>query len=122
MGNVHYVARTNQFWIKNLNDFKEGLKGYIGGEHGTQIRFFYHDYKKRSKQALIDMNSEDFADLAWNHENSEHTLDILEYIKTHIVEGEECTIHLVSYEHAGDMSITKYVVSFENIQQQEILE
>lgn len=122
MGNVHYVTKTNEFWIKNLNDFKEGLKGYVGGEHDSPVRFSYSDYKRRSKKALIDLNSEDFSVDIYPRDDYHKSMNFLEYIQQHLVEEEQAVIHLVAYEHAGDMCIYKYIVTPESIQSSTILD
>lgn len=59
MGNVSYLAHSNQFWINNLNEFKQELKGYVGGEWESEVAFNYTDFKRRSKNALISMSSSD---------------------------------------------------------------
>lgn len=122
MGSVKYIAHSNEFWVKNLNDFKEGLKGYVGGEWESPVRYNYTDYKRRSKKALIKMDSEDFTPEVHHKDDYDDQLDLLEYIKCHILEGEEAIIHWVSYEHPGDMSIFKYVITDLSVQQITILE
>lgn len=121
MGNVTSIAKSNEFWIKNLNEFKEGLKGYIGGEYESPPSYQYSDYKKKSKRALISLNSEDFSLDYYKENNEDELLDFLEYIKLHILEDETCVIHLVTYEHSGDMEIFKYSVTSKSIQEEIIL-
>lgn len=122
MGNVYKIARTNDFWVNNLNNFKEGLKGFVGGEFGSEIQYSYSEYKKRSNKALINMSSEDFSVGVWQQDNDDIELDLLDYIQEHIVDGEEVEIHLVEYEHASDMCITKFIITKNDINFVEILE
>lgn len=121
MGNVTYIAKSNSFWVKNLNEFKEGLKGFVGGEFNTPVNYHYEDYKKRSKKALVSVSSSDFDTDLYN-EKTEKELDFLDYIRNYIVEGETCIIHLVSYEHPNDMSIDKYTITSESVEREIILE
>lgn len=122
MGSVNYIAHSNEFWVKNLNDFKEGLKDYVGGEWESPVRFQYNDYKRRSKKALIKMDSEDFTPEVHHKHDYENQLNLLEYIQQHIDVGQQAVIHLVEYEHAGDMSITRYMVTDFSIDVTKILE
>ena len=122
VGNTYYIGKSNSFWINNLPDFKNGLKGFVGGEHASPVQFNYEDYKRRSKKALINVSSGDFDTNLHHKDNDEIELDFLEYIQSFIIEGETCTIHLVTYEHAGDMSITKYIVTSNDISEVYILE
>lgn len=122
MGNVHCIAKTNDFWIKNLITFKEELKGYIGGENETPVSYNYEDYKRRSKKALMNMSSEDFSEQVYKNPKDNEGMNLLEFIQSHIVEGETCVIHLVSYEHANDMMITKYSITSHSIDEISILD
>lgn len=121
MGNTTYIAKSNSFWIKNLIQFKEGLKGFVGGEFDTPVNYHYEDYKKRSKKALVSVSSGDFGTDLYNEE-TEQDLNFLNYIKEHILEGETCIIHLVSFEHPNDMSIEKYIITSESLEIEVILE
>lgn len=122
MAQERSIARTTDFWVKNLNDFKEGLKDYIGGDYDSPVRYHYSDYKRRSKKALINMSSEDFSTDAWKRDNLHERLDLLQYIQQHLADGEECIIHLVTYEHGSDMAISKYHISAESVSETSILE
>lgn len=122
MGNVTYIANSNYFWINNLPEFKEGIKGFVGGEHESDVSYFFSDYKKRSKKALMNMSSEDFSIHVYREDDNDIELNLLEFIKSFIVEGETCIIHEVAYEHAGDMCITKYEVTSTEIKETVILD
>lgn len=117
MGHVHEIVRSNWFGIQNLTAFKEGLKGFAG-EFGN-FHFSYEDVKRRSKKANINISSEQFDRYLEN--DREEQLDILAYIQLHIQEGDTCTLHAVSYEHALDLSISKYTVTSDGIVEDEIL-
>lgn len=120
MGNVYYIANSNDFWINNLNEFKEGLKGFSGGEFNSEVQYSYSDYKRKSKKALVNMSSDDFG-VYLSRETGEE-LFLLEYIQKFIVEGETCIIHEVSYEHGSDMCITMYIITSENIKEKCLLD
>lgn len=121
MGSVKYIANSNEFWVKNLNDFKDGLIGYVGGEWESDVAYIYSDYKRGSKKALIKMDSTDFSIDLHKKDDYDDQLDLLPYIQQHILEGEEAIIHLVEYEHPGDMSIIRYTVNSLSIDVEHIL-
>lgn len=121
MGNVTSIASSNSFKVKNLNDFKDGLKGFVGGEFETEMNYFYSDYKRRSKNALIEICADDFSKHLSRKDDDSVDINILEYIQKHILEGEQCTIHHVEYEHPGDMCIYKYIINSNRIEEIEIL-
>ena len=115
MGHVYEIAHSNDFIIKDLNKFKEGLEGF-NGECG-KFEFTYSDYKRKSKNAQINVSSTHFDRWLENKDGLE--INIIEYIQQHIKDGEECIIHLVSYEQPINMSITKYVIN--NSHKEEIV-
>lgn len=121
MGSVKYIANSNEFWVNNLNDFKEGLEGYVGGEWESDVAYIYSDYKRRSKKALIKMDSTDFSIDLHKKDDYDDELDLLPYIQQHLALGSEAIIHLVEYEHPGDMSIIRYTVNHNNIKTEHIL-
>ncbi|MEK4025416.1 hypothetical protein [Sporosarcina sp. FSL W7-1283] len=118
MGHIVEIARSNDFIVKNLHNFKEGLRGFRG-EFG-EFQFDYHGLKRRSKNAYVNVSSSHFEQ--WLENELEQEMDTLEYIQKHIKEGEECVIHLISYEHPMDMSITKYNITDISIKEYTILE
>lgn len=122
MGTVHYIAKTNDVWIKNLIEFKEGLKGYICGDFGSPVQYYYSDYKKRSKKARINFSASDFTQHVWKKDDANDTLDFYQYIQQHLVEGEICTIHLVTFEHAHDLMIEKIEITNDAVIETVILE
>lgn len=119
MGTYYSVANSNEFKIKNLGDFKEGLRGYLGGEHDAPFQFNYSDYKRKSKEAILTVSSDDFSQILIRNESR---IDTYEYIQDHIKEGEKCVIHLVEYEHGSDMEITRIEITSEVIAVVAILE
>lgn len=118
MGFVHEITHSNDFIIKNLHEFKVGLEGFRG-ENG-KFAFTYFDFKKRSKNAVINVSSERFERWLENEQGSE--LDVIEYIQQHIKDDEECIIHSVSYEHGSDMTISKYVITSNKTEEIKILD
>lgn len=118
MGNLHSIAKSNDFWVKNLNDFKEGLEGFVGGEEESEVEYSYSDYKKGSEKALINISSDCFISDLWHRENPDdiQDIDFLEYIQSHLVEGEEVILHWICYEYVNDMSINRLRVTPEHIE------
>lgn len=122
MGHVTSIAKTNYFWVNDFHAFKEGLKGFLVGDSESPIAFSYSEYKRRSKRALINMSAGEFETVGYHQDDANDVLDLLTYIQKHLVDGEECVIHEVCYEHASDMSITHYAITKEGIVTNEILE
>lgn len=123
MGNVHTIAKTNDFWIKNITEFEEGLKGYVGGENEYGIGFTYLERSRRSKKALINMSCEDFSEEIWKDGDYNDRKNLLEYISEHLLDAsEKCIIYLVTYEHANDMEITHYRITDTGVSETAITE
>lgn len=117
MGEVYELARSNDFIIKDLPKFKEGLKGFTGD--GGMVDYNYFDYKKRSKNAEINISSSRFDRYVENKLGEE--IDVFTYIQQHIKPEQECVLHVVSLEHASDMAITVYKINSNKIDENEIL-
>lgn len=121
MGNVHSIARSNDFWVKNLGEFQEGVRLYRCGENDLPLRYIYHDYKRRSKLSKINLSTERFEQYFYKEGNGEDCIDLFEYIKEHIAEGSLCKLHIVEYEHGSDMEITKCTITSKGIEEVDVI-
>lgn len=123
MGQVTTVARISSFWVKNLDAFVLPLREYeYAGEYNSDIHCLYSDYRKRNRKALIDMSTHNFSEIVLKKGEEEETLDLYSHIQMHLLTGEICTVHLVSYEHAADMSIEKIVITESSIERTTLVE
>lgn len=123
MGHVKNVAKSTDFIVKNWHDFKDGLQGYVGGDGESPLNYSYFNTKRRSKNGTIHIHeSHDFSEFLYKQGNYDDCLNLLEYIQEHMLEGEECIIHHVSYEHPMDMCIYKYTINKHSILEETILD
>lgn len=120
MGTVYSIATSNSFKVKNLNEFRNGLKDYIGGHHETPLTFTWEGGSKKSNNVSITINSTDFSECLYNE--LEEEINILKYIQEHLADSETATIHNVEYEHPSDMCIYKYIIRKDSIDNFTILE
>lgn len=131
IGVVHNIAKSNTFMVKNLKDFQKGLEPYVGGDFGDNpLEFTYSGGTKKGNHIEIDIAAYDFSDMLFVQDESltdddgqllPETLNVYEYIQEHLESG-IVLIHLVSYEHPADMTITHIQITKDSIQKISILE
>lgn len=113
LGHVTKVARGNDFKVKDLREFQEGLKGYLGYDTEQPLDYNYTDYKRRSKEAVINLSTVNFSECFYKE--GEEDIDLIKYIKNHVEDGSVCKLYVVEYEQGGDMEITRYRITSKEI-------
>lgn len=118
---THSISKSNRFAINNLIDFKEGLKGFVG--KGSNIPLLFNSYvdKRKSQEATINITSNKFHRYLQSQTDEDSIIDTLEYIKSHIKEGDKCILVLVEADYGATMTVTKIKITNHQIEQIEVL-